>query len=65
MAIAVVVLLSAGISAFAQQKISGTIKDAQGPVIGASVVVNGTSNGTITDVNGAFTLNVPETLPSW
>ncbi len=60
MAFAVVVLLFAGISAFAQQKISGTVKDAQGPVVGASVVVNGTSNGTITDAKGAYSLTVPD-----
>ncbi|MFR7464770.1 MAG: carboxypeptidase-like regulatory domain-containing protein [Phocaeicola vulgatus] len=29
-------------------------------VIGASVVVEGTTNGTITDFDGKFTLNVPE-----
>lgn len=31
------------------------------PIIGASVVVKGTTNGTITDFDGKFTLsNVPE-----
>lgn len=43
-----------------QIKVSGTVSDAMGPVIGASVVEKGnTSNGTITDVNGNFSLSVP------
>lgn len=42
------------------KRISGTILDEKGePVIGASVVVKGTSNGTITNVDGNFTLDVP------
>ena len=42
------------------KKITGTVTDAMGPVIGASVVEKGnTSNGTITDVNGNFSLSVP------
>ena len=41
---------------------AGTIVDQSGePVIGASIVVKGTSNGTITDIDGNYTLtNVPE-----
>lgn len=39
--------------------VKGTVKDAFGPVIGASVVQKGTTNGTMTDLNGGFTLNVP------
>ena len=42
----------------ATKKITGSVVDAQGPVIGASVVEKGTSNGTVTDMNGNFTLNV-------
>ena len=42
------------------KKITGTITDAQGPVIGASVVVKGTSNGVATDFDGNFTLNVSQ-----
>jgi TonB-linked SusC/RagA family outer membrane protein len=38
--------------------ISGIVKDAAGePVIGASVLVKGTQNGTITDLNGIFSLH--------
>ena len=39
------------------KKITGTVVDATGPVIGASVVVKGTSNGVATDFDGNFTLN--------
>lgn len=38
--------------------VKGTVKDVSGEaVIGANVVVKGTSTGTITDLDGAFTLN--------
>lgn len=44
-------------NAFAQQ-VKGTVKDASGqPVIGAAVVVEGTTNGTTVDLDGAFVLN--------
>ena len=42
----------------ATKKITGTVVDAQGPVIGASVMEKGTTNGTVTDFDGNFTLNV-------
>lgn len=48
-----------------QQKgkvLKGTVKDQSGePVIGANVVVKGTTNGTVTDVDGNFTLEVSNT----
>ena len=40
------------------KKITGTVSDAMGPVIGASVVIKGTSTGVATDFDGNFTLNV-------
>lgn len=49
-------------AALAQMKISGTVissEDGQ-PVIGASVVVTGTGQGTVTNLEGQFTLTVPE-----
>lgn len=33
-------------------KVTGTVEDDFGPVTGASVVVKGTTNGTITDMDG-------------
>ena len=44
----------------ATKKITGTVVDAMGPVIGASVVEKGTTNGTVTDFDGNFSLNVNE-----
>ena len=59
MAIAALLLLIGAFSAFAQQQITGTVKDQAGdPIIGASVVVPGTTNGVITDVNGNFSIRV-------
>ena len=41
-------------------KVSGTITDKSGePIIGANVVIKGTTNGTITDIDGNYTLDVP------
>lgn len=47
------------IDAFAQQiTVKGLVKDtAGGPIIGANVVIKGTTNGTITDFDGNFQLN--------
>ena len=51
--------------AIRQQKgkvLKGAVKDQSGePVIGANVVVKGTTNGTVTDVDGNFTLEVSNT----
>lgn len=44
---------------FAQSKVSGTVKDANGePLMGVSVMEVGTNNGAVTDINGNYTLNV-------
>ena len=52
-------LLLIAFGAMAQTvRISGTVVDAIGPVIGASVIESGTSNGAITDLDGNFTLSV-------
>lgn len=57
------IILSAEGKALQQagKKITGTVLDQNGEsVIGANVVVKGTANGTITDVDGKFTLEVPD-----
>ena len=59
-----ILVLACG-SASAQNEISGSITDENGePVIGASVVIKGTTTGTITDLDGNFKLqaNDGETL---
>lgn len=49
--------ISAGNEQGQVKKITGMVKDAGGEaVIGANVVVKGTTNGTITDINGDYTL---------
>lgn len=58
------VLLFGAVSMYAQQtrRITGVVKDTSGEtVIGASISAKGSATiGTITDLNGAFSLNVPE-----
>ncbi len=45
----------------AQRTVSGTITDEGGePLIGASILVKGTSTGTVTDVDGSYSLSVPD-----
>lgn len=42
-----------------QQKVSGIVRDQTGePLPGVNIVVVGTNTGTITDIDGAFSLNV-------
>ena len=53
----------ASVAIVAQQgkTITGVVMDSQESIIGANVMVKGTTNGTITDMDGKFTLiNVPE-----
>lgn len=54
-------LLVAGSTAFADYVCRGTIIDDQGePLIGASVMVPGAKTGVTTDIDGNFTLKVPD-----
>ena len=44
---------------FAQRPVTGTVLDAdKQPVVGANVVVKGTSVGAITDINGKYSITV-------
>ncbi len=45
--------------ASAQQLITGVVRDADGPLIGATIKVQGATTGTLSDKNGAFKINVP------
>ena len=48
-------------STFAQNTVSGTVVDAEGePIIGASVILVGTDQGTITDLDGKFSISPQE-----
>ncbi|RMB64163.1 TonB-dependent receptor [Dokdonia sinensis] len=52
-------LLLLPVIAFAQQTVTGTITDENDtPLLGASVLENGTTNGVVTDFDGNFTINV-------
>ncbi len=44
----------------AQRTISGTLTDGVEPLIGASILVKGTTTGTVTDFDGVYTLEVPD-----
>ncbi len=59
--LSLITVLSICSLAYAQNKqVTGTVTDASGePIIGASVVVDGTSTGTTTDLDGQFSLAVP------
>ena len=51
---------SEGSSELQQQKqVTGTVSDKDGPIIGANVVITGTTIGTITDIDGKYSLTIP------
>lgn len=57
--VALTLLLGVCATSFAQQKISGTVVDPSGePLIGAGVVVQGTTNGVVTGLDGTFSMSV-------
>ena len=52
----VVLLVGTTGLAFSQNIVTGTVEDADGPLIGASVLVKGSTVGTITDMDGQFSI---------
>jgi TonB-linked SusC/RagA family outer membrane protein len=53
--------LVAGVSAMAQQTVTGRVTTSDGAALpGVSVLLKGTAQGTSTDVDGRYTLNVPD-----
>ena len=55
--LALMIFLASSISLFGQSSISGNVRDANGnPVIGASVLIEGTLLGKATDLNGDYTI---------
>ena len=54
--------LLVGVSAFADINVKGKVIDADTsePMIGVSILVMGTSTGTVTDFDGNFSLSVPD-----
>jgi TonB-linked SusC/RagA family outer membrane protein len=57
-------LLAMAVSSFGfgQRAITGTVTDAENgePLIGANILVVGMGSGTITDIDGSYSLNLPE-----
>ena len=54
-------ILASTAAVFGQSTVKGTITDADSkePLVGASIVVKGTSKGALADINGAYSLEVP------
>ena len=54
------IMVSFPLTSFAQVRVSGKVVDKDGlALIGATVIVDGTKNGVLTDVNGAYQISVP------
>lgn len=54
-------LMTSLVAALAQRTITGKVIDGNGEgLIGASILVKGTTRGTVTDIDGAFSIAVPE-----
>jgi hypothetical protein len=54
-------VFSCSLAVLAQKRINGTVVDVNDePIIGVNVVEKGTTNGTVTDVDGNFSLSVKE-----
>ena len=58
MAIMLFSLMTTSVFAQGGYQVKGVVTDAMGPVIGATVIEQGTSNGTVTGIDGDFVLNV-------
>ena len=63
--LAFAVLLLAAAVAFAQNEVKGYVRDSNGePVPGATVIISGTSVGTMTDLDGKYTISVKSSATS-
>ena len=56
----ILILLFFSITTFAQKKVSGVVKENNNPIAGATVQIKGTNVATQSDVNGAFSISVPQ-----
>lgn len=62
--IAFVIVLGSGFTALSQHVITGRVFDeTKEPIVGASVLIVGTRNGTVTDLDGNFALNSSKVYP--
>lgn len=63
--LALAVLLLTAANAFAQTEVKGTVKDSNGePILGATVMISGTSVGTVTDSNGKYSISLKKAASS-
>ena len=62
--ILVLAFLACTFGAYAQIVLKGTLMSGKETVVGASIYIKGTTQGTVSDVNGNFTLQIPESLQS-
>lgn len=54
------------ISLYAQNLVKGTVVDETDlPLIGATVLIKGNSGGTITDIDGNYSINAKKEAPLW
>jgi len=51
-----------GVAAFSQVVLQGTVKSGSEIIIGASIYIKGTQNGTVSDVDGKFSLTITQPL---
>ncbi|MBO5194396.1 MAG: carboxypeptidase-like regulatory domain-containing protein, partial [Bacteroidales bacterium] len=59
--LAVILMMAAAIVCSAQKPVTGTVTDkvTDEPLVGVSVAVQGTTSGTVTDIDGKFSISVP------
>ena len=49
------------VTTYAQQRITGTVRDGSGaPLAGVTIIVKGTNQGTVTDVDGTYSLSAQQ-----
>jgi len=58
-ALLTLILGFAGTMLHAQGTVSGMVKDSDGPLVGVTVIVIGSNNGTLTEPDGSYSLRVP------
>lgn len=53
-------LLFFGMQAYAQTNVTGTVSDKEGTIPGVNISVKGTNQGTITNIDGTYSISVPD-----
>ncbi|MBP6154003.1 MAG: carboxypeptidase-like regulatory domain-containing protein [Chitinophagales bacterium] len=60
---ALIVLLLCSFTILAETKLKGKVTDGKEPIIGANISIKGTTEGTVTDIDGAFELATSQPTP--